>query len=206
MIEITKTFEGQNVRMTTLNNEIYFSVADVGKVLGLSNVYRNVRQFKKGCHSVTTLTNGGEQEVMYINEPNLYRLIFRSRKEEAQLFQDWIFEEVLPSIRKTGKYSIPNKLKKLSTDNRNMLTDIWADCGIEKKHHFIQLTLQEYKALGFEKGKRKKNMSKGEILLLSAMESMEALKLFNDPKDNYYDCKDSLYETAKSLPKKELLK
>ena len=206
MIEITKTFEGQNVRITTVNNEIYFSVADVGKVLGLSNVYRNIRQFKKGCHSVTTLTNGGEQEVIYINESNLYRLIFRSRKDEAILFQDWIFEEVLPSIRKTGKYSIPNKLKKLSTENRNLLTDSWEECGIKERHQFIQLTLQEYKALGFEKGKRKKDMTKGELLLLSAMESMEALKLFNDPKDNYYSCRDSLYETAKTLPKKEFLK
>lgn len=202
MKDIVKTFEKNDVRIIMINNEPYFRVGDVGKVLDLSNVYRNLKQFDKGCHSVTTLTNGGEQEVIYISEPNLYRLIFQSRKEEARRFQDWIFEEVLPSIRKTGKYSIPDNLKQVSKTNRKLLTEAWSDGGIEKKHHFIQLTLQEYRALGIDK--KKKDMTKEEILTLSAFESMEALKLFHDPKGDYYECKESLFETAKSLPIKKV--
>lgn len=202
MKDIVKTFEKNDVRIIMINNEPYFRVGDVGKVLDLSNVYRNLKQFDKGCHSVTTLTNGGEQEVIYISEPNLYRLIFQSRKEEARRFQDWIFEEVLPSIRKTGKYSIPDNLKQVSKTNRKLLTEAWSDGGIEKKHHFIQLTLQEYRALGIDK--KKKDMTKEEILTLSAFESMEALKLFHDPKGDYYECKESLFETAKTLPIKKV--
>lgn len=200
MRNLTKTFKDKEVRIAEYRGELLFCASDVGNILGLSNVYRQIGEFKKGVHTVNTLTRGGEQDLKYITEPNLYRLIFKSRKKEAIGFQEWVFDEVLPSIRKTGKYSIPTKLKKLSTDNRNLLTKTWEECGITKKHHFIQLTLQEYKALGFDKGKRKKDMTKGELLLLSAMESMEALKLFNDPKGNYYDCKDSLHETAKLLP------
>lgn len=198
MKDIIKTFENHKIRIQIINDVPYFCAGDIGKVLDLTNVYRNIKKFEKGCHTVTTLTKGGEQDIIYVSEENLYRLIFASRKKEAKKFQDWVFDEVLPQIRKTGEYKIPKNLKKLSTENRKVLTDMWRDCGIEKKHHFIQLTLQEYKALGIKN--KKKDMTKGEVLLLSALESMEALKLFHDPQDNYYDCKDSLHSTAKILP------
>ncbi|TCP18096.1 BRO family protein [Nicoletella semolina] len=59
---------------------------------------------EKGVRKTYTLTKGGKQELTFINEPNLYRIIFKSRKAEAVEFQNWVFEEVLPQIRKTGKY------------------------------------------------------------------------------------------------------
>ena len=197
MKDIIKKFRNKDIRIQVIDGEPFFCASDVGAVLELSNVYRQIREFTKGVHTMHTLTAGGEQNIIYIDEPNLYRLIFKSRKKEAKAFQDWVFDEVLPQIRKTGKYSIPQNIKKLSTHNRNILTDAWKECGIEKKHHFIQLTLQEYKALGIDK--KKKEMSRGEVLLLSAMESMEALKLFNEEIEGYYECKDSLYETANVL-------
>jgi prophage antirepressor-like protein len=52
-----------------------------------------------------TLTNGGTQKLTFISEENLYRIVFRSTKPEALNFQNWVFSEVLPSIRKTGSYS-----------------------------------------------------------------------------------------------------
>ena len=52
-----------------------------------------------------TLTNGGTQKLTFISEENLYRIVFRSTKPEALNFQNWVFAEVLPSIRKTGSYS-----------------------------------------------------------------------------------------------------
>ena len=51
-------------------------------------------------------TTKQEVDLNFINEPNLYRVIFRSDKPEAKNFQDWVFEDVLPTIRKTGKYNI----------------------------------------------------------------------------------------------------
>lgn len=89
------------------SNEPLFCLVDVCRVLGITNS-RNVinRLEEKGVHSIDTLTNGGNQLLNYINEPNLYRVIFQSRKDESKKFQDWIFEEVIPSIRKTGSYSL----------------------------------------------------------------------------------------------------
>ena len=200
MNEIVKAFEGQQLRIKVIKDSEWFCVSDVGNMLGLKDVQRRARKLpQKGVRLEPTLTKGGKQDTLFVNESGLYRLIFQSKIKSAVKFQDWIFEEVIPSIRKTGEYKIPANLKKLSTENRKVLTDIWRNCGIEKKHHFIQLTLQEYKALGMS-GKKKKDMTKAEILLLSALESMEALKLFHDPKGDYYECRDSIYDTAKVLP------
>jgi prophage antirepressor-like protein len=80
---------------------------DVADILGIQNVSQAIRDFsvnQKGISTVDTL--GGEQKFLTVKEPGLYRLIFKSRKAVAQRFQDWVVEEVIPSIRKTGGYSI----------------------------------------------------------------------------------------------------
>lgn len=59
---------------------------------------------EKGVYRIYALTNGGKQQLIFIDEPNLYRCIFRSDKKKAKEFQDWVFNEVLPSIRTTGGY------------------------------------------------------------------------------------------------------
>ena len=75
------------------------------KSLGLSHITELKKRLQeKGCSSIAVLTNGGNQQMIFIDEPNLYRCIFQSRKEEAEKFQNWVFEEVLPSIRKSGGY------------------------------------------------------------------------------------------------------
>ena len=55
--------------------------------------------------SIHTLTKGGKQALLYVDEPNLYKAIMQSRKKEAEVFSDWIFYEVIPAIRKHGYYS-----------------------------------------------------------------------------------------------------
>ncbi|SUU98702.1 BRO-N domain-containing protein [Avibacterium paragallinarum] len=62
--------------------------------------------------------------MVYINEPNLYRLIIKSRKPEAEPFEAWVFEEVLPQIRKTGKYSSEQQQLALPEPERNILSSI----------------------------------------------------------------------------------
>lgn len=75
------------------------------KSLGLTHITElRKRLQEKGCSSIAVLTNGGNQQMIFIDEPNLYRCIFQSRKVEAELFQNWVFEDILPSIRKTGGY------------------------------------------------------------------------------------------------------
>lgn len=89
------------------NNTPMFCLADVCKALGLQNpAMVKTRLDNKGISSIYTLTQKGEQALLYINEPNLYRCVFQSKKKEAAKFQDWVFSEVLPSIRKTGGYMV----------------------------------------------------------------------------------------------------
>jgi prophage antirepressor-like protein len=192
-------FEGRQVRTIVINSEIYFCASDVGAVLGLTNVYRQVKTFDKGVHTMQTPTQGGAQDIIYINEPNLYRLIFKSRKENARRFQDWIFESVIPQIRKTGGYSITKTLREESTRARNTLTEEWKNSGICEPKEYAYLTLEEYRMLRLPKGKRKKDMNKEEILLLQALESMEALNLHFNPANGYIECRRSLDSTADNL-------
>lgn len=82
-----------------------FCLNDVCKALNLGNVTAlKSRLNEKGFNTIKVLTNGGSQEMVFVNEPNLYRCIFQSRKKEAEQFQDWVFNEVLPSIRQSGGY------------------------------------------------------------------------------------------------------
>lgn len=89
------------------NGEPLFCLTDIADILALGNA--NPSRFaldEKGVHKMYTPTKGGVQLLTFISEPNLYRVIFRSNKAEAKRFQDWVFNEVLPSIRKTGSYHI----------------------------------------------------------------------------------------------------
>ncbi|KKB00224.1 BRO family protein, partial [Avibacterium paragallinarum] len=92
------------------NQEIWFCGTDVCDVLGYANSRKALQDHCKssGVTKRYTPTKGGNQELTFINEPNLYRLIIKSRKPEAEPFEAWVFEEVLPQIRKTGKYSLQN--------------------------------------------------------------------------------------------------
>ncbi|WP_168390329.1 BRO-N domain-containing protein [Acinetobacter indicus] len=100
-------FNEQGVRVVLSNtNEPLFCLTDVCNVLSVSRTSRLLRELdSKGMADCHILTNGGTQKLKFINEPNLYRIIFRSNKKEALNFQNWVFAEVLPTIRKTGSYS-----------------------------------------------------------------------------------------------------
>lgn len=107
-------FENQSVRTATNpQGEVYFCLRDVANVLNINNAKQSRFSLdEKGVRKMYTLTDGGNQEVTFINEPNLYRVIFRSNKREAVKFQNWVFDEVLPTIRKTGQYTTPQKSTK----------------------------------------------------------------------------------------------
>jgi prophage antirepressor-like protein len=101
------TFQDMPVRTFIIDEEIWFIAADICKILDIGNTSMAVSRLNpKGISTTDTLTSGGIQKVTIVNEPNLYRLISQSRKPEAETFQNWMYEEVLPSIRKTGGYSL----------------------------------------------------------------------------------------------------
>ena len=104
-LQIFKNAEFGEIRTDTSGNEPMFCLSDVCRALSLSNVTEVKKRLgEKGLSSIETLTKGGNQKLLYINEANLYKTIFQSRKESAQRFTDWVTDEVLPSIRKNGGY------------------------------------------------------------------------------------------------------
>lgn len=102
------TFEKSPVRTTEINNQIWFLANDICSILKYKNPRRAIELHckEKGVTKRYTLTKGGEQEMTYINEPNLFRLIIKSKQEKAILFEEWVMEDLLPTIRKTGSYTI----------------------------------------------------------------------------------------------------
>ncbi|HDI1197361.1 TPA: hypothetical protein IMJ33_005971, partial [Salmonella enterica] len=96
-------FRHSSVRIQVINDEPWFCLKDVCDVLSVSVASPSRFQMDmKGVTKNVIPTISGNQQITFINEPNLYRVIFRSNKPEARQFQDWVFNEVLPTIRKTG--------------------------------------------------------------------------------------------------------
>lgn len=103
---ITQQFHQSNVRIIEENNEPLFCAKDVCDILGYANANGAISKHcrEKGVAKRDTLTTGGVQSMAYIDEGNLYRLIAKSKLPAAELFEVWVFDEVLPSIRKKGSY------------------------------------------------------------------------------------------------------
>jgi prophage antirepressor-like protein len=86
----------------------WFIGGDTADLLGYANTRQSLARLdddEKGVYSVDT--PGGRQDVTFVNEAGLYSLILRSRKPEAKAFKRWVTHEVLPQIRKTGRYETP---------------------------------------------------------------------------------------------------
>lgn len=101
------------------NGKEYFPATDIAKILGYKNPQKAVRDHTKedGCTFRSVIDSiGRSQQKKYINEGNLYRLIVKSKLPEAEKFESWVFDEVLPSIRKHGAYMTDNVLEKAIGD------------------------------------------------------------------------------------------
>ena len=111
-------FETREVRTMLIDDQPWFVAADVAASLGYPaapQMTRNLDDDEKGMQNVHTL--GGEQEMLVINESGLYSAILRSRKTEAKRFKKWVTAEVLPAIRRTGRYEdATNKMATLVND------------------------------------------------------------------------------------------
>lgn len=105
-----------NVRIIQENGKPFFCGADVAKALGYSNPRDALRRHCKGGVKRDTLTNGGNQTIMYIPEGDVYRLITHSKLPSAQQFESWVFDDVLPTIRKHGVYASLETAEKLLGD------------------------------------------------------------------------------------------
>jgi prophage antirepressor-like protein len=114
-------FETQQVRTVLIDNEIWFVASDVTKILGYVNGKQAIIEHCKGVYKKYPLmTSGGMQELSIINESGIYKLVLASKKPEAIKFKEWVTEKILPSIRKTGSYSVTPK-PELSIEEMTLL-------------------------------------------------------------------------------------
>lgn len=106
----TFAFGHHALRVIMREGEPWFVATDVAKALGYArseNMTNILDADEKGTAITSTL--GGPQEVVIINESGLNNAIFSSRKPEARAYRKWVTGEVLPSIRKTGRYAMPQR-------------------------------------------------------------------------------------------------
>ena len=159
MNELIQTFNfGVNEVRTAIkdNGDVYFCLPDVATILEISNA--NPSRFsldEAGVHKMYISYPSGSKQVTFINEPNLYRVIFRSNKAEARQFQDWVFNEVLPTIRKTGSYNTkPTELTaKEKVECLNILMSTFGDVLSKEAKETILVTTSE-NLLGLDLGYR----------------------------------------------------
>ena len=133
-VDVNMKFNDTNIRiLTNKENGPWFVVKDICKILGIKNnrdALSKIPDKWKGVGQTDTL--GGSQETNIINEFGLYKLIMRSNKPIAQKFQEWVCEEVLPSIRKTGQYNI-EQLKKTIEEKEAEITEIKTELVEQQK-------------------------------------------------------------------------
>ncbi|MDT0739767.1 BRO family protein [Staphylococcus chromogenes] len=109
-LQIFKNSRFGNLEVLTIDGKQWFPATQVAETLGYSNPHKAIRDHvkEKGVTIRSVLSNGGTQNKKFIDEGNLYRLISRSKLPQAEQFEEWVFDDVLPTLRKTGTYQVPN--------------------------------------------------------------------------------------------------
>lgn len=103
-IQIFNNTEFGEIRTAEIEGKPYFMATDIAKALGYSRPNDAISAHCRATVKHSTPISGKMQEVNFIPEGDVYRLIARSKLPQAEKFEKWVFDEVLPSIRKTGGY------------------------------------------------------------------------------------------------------
>ena len=117
--EFNSEIFGNLTVLRDINNNCWFKATEIAEKLGYSNPHDAITRHcvnlvKHEVWSKQYVT--GSQLINIIPEPDLYRLIFSSKLESAVKFQNWVFEEVLPSIRQLGMYATDDVIEKMLND------------------------------------------------------------------------------------------
>lgn len=134
-------FENESIgkiRAKRKAGEVWFAAKDVCHILNIGNPTMALRKLKNGWLNKIEVphpqSNTGKTiKINAVNEPGLYKLVFRSNKPGADQFTDWIAEDVLPSIRKTGKYELEDKKDSYMIDDPIKRAQRWIEERKEKQ-------------------------------------------------------------------------
>lgn len=127
-------FEGTDeIRTLLINDEPYFVANDIAKVLGYKNPSKATNDHcKKAIKAWGNDSLGRRQEFKVIPEPDMYRLIIKSNLPDAERFENWVMEEVLPTIRKHGMYATEDLL-----NNPDLLIQVATQLKEERTNRLI---------------------------------------------------------------------
>ena len=132
-LQVFNNVEFGSIRTIEMNGKVMFCGKDIASALGYSIPSKAVNTHCKGVSKMEVPTNGGSQEMLFITEGDIYRLITKSKLPSAEKFESWVFDEVLPSIRKTGSYKI---MDSYLIDDPIKRAERW----IEEQKHTLALT------------------------------------------------------------------
>lgn len=153
------------IRTIEENGIILFCGSDVAKALGYVKTRNAIATHCKGALKRGVQTNGGIQEMSFIPESDLYRLIINSKLPSAEKFESWVFDEVLPSIRKTGGY----------VSNEDMFINTYLPFADEQTKMLFKSTLETVKTLN-----SKIEADKPKVLFADAVEAAQTSILIDD--------------------------
>lgn len=107
-LKIFENKEFGEIRTAVVEDEPMFCLTDVCRALGITHITDVKSRLRKDGVGTSEVIDslGRKQTAIFVNESNLYKVIFQSRKEAAERFTDWVTSEVLPSIRKNGGYIV----------------------------------------------------------------------------------------------------
>jgi len=117
-MQVFENSEFGKIEVLEIDGKPYFPATKCAEIIGHTNPARAIREFCKGVTETVTPTSGGIQAVKIIPESDLYRLIIRSKLPAAEKFERWVFDDVLPTIRKHGLYAADDLL---AAGNEDML-------------------------------------------------------------------------------------
>ncbi|MFQ7190887.1 MAG: Bro-N domain-containing protein [Megamonas funiformis] len=152
-LQVFNNAEFGQVRTIVEGDKILFCASDVAKALGYRNYNDAVNKHCRAIVKCDTPISGKIQAINFIPEGDIYRLIIRSKLPTAEKFESWVFDEVLPSIRKTGSYSTKQQpvddTKKLRSEAmllnaRTRQAKMWKELS-------QMTTIKEYKEIAFAK-------------------------------------------------------
>lgn len=166
------TYESREVRIIDdEDGNLWWIAKDVLDILELENTTNALKGLDEDELTLTKLMSGGQiREMKAVNEPGLYTLIIKSNKPEAKKFKRWITHDVLPSIRKTGVYSVSDELDGSEIVSRPQLAEV---------AYRVKQVMIMVKAFGF-RGERAKLITNQVVKDATGIEPLTLLGIKDD--------------------------
>jgi prophage antirepressor-like protein len=183
------SFQKFTIRTVRIGNEPYFVAKDLAEVLGLKDSKGAIRDLRKryeengidleGVILTHPLqTEGGVQNLTVVSEIGLYEFVFASRKSLAVVFRHWVASEVLPSIRKTGSYSISQTSNLQKIEERAKLIALFRDVFFNFKDVFLELGITRLEELAITCNRAVKEETGMDFLKIAKKEGVQTEENF----------------------------